>query len=145
MSRSFCTGTGNRTSHLLLHQRHLLVPCFWNGRPRRSLTVRSSQAPATAEYNRVLSSIDSHKLELLQDITHNSYQLLANCDANAQMQDEDMASLLLRVTAFHRLWCQQHADADRRLCDINNMISKIALMTRLLAGGSSQNILQTIE
>ncbi|KAL0022240.1 hypothetical protein WJX77_009593 [Trebouxia sp. C0004] len=56
-----------------------------------------------------------------------------------------MASVLLRITAFHRLWCQQHSDADYRLCDINNMISKIALMTTLLAGGSSQHVLQTIE
>ena len=93
----------------------------------------------------MLSSLDSHKLEVVRNINESSYQLLAGCEANAQLQDDDMASVLLRITAFHRLWCQQHSDADYRLCDINNMISKIALMTKLLAGGSSQHVLQTIE
>ncbi len=109
------------------------------------LTVRSTEAPTSAEFRRVLSSLDSYKLEVLRDINEGSYQLLASCDANAQLHDEDMASMLLRITAFHRLWCQQHSDADHKLCDINNMISKIALMTTLLAGGSSQHVLQTIE
>ncbi|KAL0041692.1 hypothetical protein WJX79_001020 [Trebouxia sp. C0005] len=109
------------------------------------LTVKSTEAPTSAEFRRVLSSLDSHKLEVLRNISEGSYQLLASCDANAQLQDDDMASVLLRITAFHRLWCQQHSDADHRLCDINNMISKIALMTTLLARGSSQHVLQTTE
>ncbi len=112
---------------------------------RLPLTVRSTEAPTSAEFRRVLSSLDSHKLEVLRNINEGSYQLLASCDANAQMQDDDIASLLLRITAFHRLWCQQYSEADYRLCDINDMISKIALMTTLLAGGSSQHVLQTIE
>ncbi len=146
MSRNCCIGT-HIPADSLLSQRALrsgLAPR--HGRSHRlQLTVRSTEARFFPEYRRVLSSLDSHKLEVLRDIDETSYQQLASCEANAKMQDDDMASLLLRVTAFHRLWCQQHADADRRLCDINFMISKIALMTRLLAGGSSQLVLQTIE
>lgn len=143
MSRSLGIRSGNP-----VQSQHLHSPAV-SSRPGRlqrvPLTVRSTEAPASAEFRRVLSSLDSHKLEVLRDISEGSYQLLASCDANAHLQDDDMASVLLRITAFHRLWCQQHSDADHRLCDINNMISKIALMTMLLAGGSSQHVLQTIE
>ena len=109
------------------------------------LTVKSTEAPLSVEYRRVLSTLDSQKLEVLADVSEHSYQLLASCRANAQLQDDDICSLLLRVTAFHRLWCQLHADADQGLCDINCMIGKIVLMTTLLAGGDSQHVLQTIE
>lgn len=61
------------------------------------------------------------------------------------MGDADMRSLLLRIAAFHYLWCRFHAEADPTLCNINHMISKIAVMTQLLAGGTSQHVLQTIE
>ncbi len=143
MSRSLGIRSG---THLPSQHLHLPAVSFRPGRLQRlPLTVRSTEAPASAEFCRVLSSLDSHKLEILRNVNEGSYQLLASCDANAQMQDDDMASLLLRITAFHRLWCQQHSDADYELCDINNMISKIALMTTLLAGGSSQHVLQTIE
>ena len=56
-----------------------------------------------------------------------------------------MRSLLLRIIAFNYLWRQSHAEADPALCDVNNLIQKIAVMTQLLAGGSSQHVLQTIE
>ena len=109
------------------------------------LIARSTKSAASAELSLVLATLDPHKVEVLQHVNQEAYRQLVDCEANAELQAADMATLLLRVTAFHRLWCQYHAEADPELCDIGRMISKIVIMTKLLAGGSSQHVLQTAE
>ena len=110
---------------------------------RRRLTARSTETPATTVEGH---SSGAHATpDILKYVSQSSRRQLADCEANADMGDAEMRSLLLRITAFHYLWCRFHAEADPTLCDINNMISKIAVMTRLLAGGSSQHVLQTLE
>ena len=116
--------------------------------PRQSqplrLTVRSVETPSAPDFNAVLSSLDSQKLELLQNVDEESYQQLAQCAANVQLQPNDMATLLLRVTEFHRVWCERYAEDDRDLCDISRMITKIVLLTKILAAGSSEHVVQTV-
>ena len=109
------------------------------------LIARSTKSADSAELSLVLATLDPQKVEVLQHVDSEAYRQLADCEANAELQAADMATLLLRVTAFHRLWCQYHAEADPELCDIGRMISKIVVMTKLLAGGSSQHVLQTAE
>ena len=109
------------------------------------LTDRSTKSAGSAELGTVLATLDPQKVEILQNVNQEAYEQLARCEANAHLQAADMATLLLRVTAFHHLWCQYHAEACPELCDISHMISKIVIMTKLLAGGSSQHVLQTAE
>ena len=91
------------------------------------------------------SSSSTHTRDILKHVSPSARQQLADCEANASLGDTEVRSLLLRIAAFHYLWCRFHAESDSSLCDINKLISKIVEITQLLAGGTSQHALQTIE
>ena len=105
------------------------------------LSVRSTETAAVE----VSGRSPEHPHDILKRVNQTSRQQLAACEANASMADAEMRSLLLRIAAFHYLWCRFHAEADPSLCDINTLISKVVVMTHVLAGGNSQHVLQTIE
>ncbi|KAL3139174.1 hypothetical protein ABBQ32_005953 [Trebouxia sp. C0010 RCD-2024] len=107
------------------------------------LAVRSTETPAIHAED--YSSGTQNKFDILKNVSQSSRQQLADCEPNAHISEAEMRSLLLRICAFRHLWCQFHSEADPALCDVNNLINKIAVMTQLLAGGSSQHVLQTIE
>lgn len=108
------------------------------------LSVRSTETAAVEVPGPFVSSSE-HTHDILKRVNKSSRQELAACEANASMVDAEMRSLLLRIAAFHYLWCRFHAEADPTLCDINALISKVVVMTHVLAGGNSQHVLQTIE
>ena len=111
---------------------------------RRHSTARHSvETPAIQVEGHFLGAQPTP--DILKHVSYSSRQQLASCEANAALGEADLRSLLLRIAAFHYLWCRFHAEADPTLCDINNMISKITVLTQLLAGGTSQLVLQTIE
>lgn len=124
----------------LARRRNKPQRCF---RQRLHSSARSTETPAIQAEGH--SSGAKTTLDIVKDVSHVSRQQLADCEANAHMGEAEMRSLLLRINAFHYLWCRFHAEADPALCDINNLIKKVAVMTQLLAGGSSQHVLQTIE
>lgn len=139
-----------RVATLITCSTSSLRSAWGSQRPRRCLQHRRhSTASHSVETQAV--QVEEHSLgaqptpDILKHVLQSSRQQLADCEANAAIGDADMRSLLLRIAAFHYLWCRFHAEADPALCDINTMISKIAVMTQLLAGGTSQHVLQTIE
>lgn len=108
-----------------------------------SLTARSETC--TTELESVLSTCDHKQREALQHISEPAYQTFRDCPVNQSLSHEALVSLLLRIAALRYLWQQQYSHDSQKLQDINCMVKRVAVLTDLLAGGSSEQTLQTIE
>lgn len=118
-------------------------PC-WQGVGNSTLTTRS-EAVCITDLDTVLSICDQEQRETLRNVSAAACKAIKGCCANKDLSEEKLVSLLLRVAALRYLWQQQYRHDTQKLDDISCMIERVAALTDVLAGGSSEQTLQAIE